>query len=255
MTAILRTLIVDDEPLARDCIRVALEDTPDIEIVGEASDGASAIEAIHALSPDLVFLDIQMPGIDGFGVIEAVGAAAMPAVVFVTAYDAHAVRAFEIHAFDYILKPFDDARLREAVTHARSRIGLEHEGTQTERLMRMLNEHLANVPTMPKRLVVRSGDRIRYVDMKEVDYFEAEGNYVRVHSSGRTHLVRTTLTALESRLDASQFVRIHRSTIVNLERVAELQPWSGGDYVAILKDRRTLKVSRTYRESILRPMI
>lgn len=255
MSEPIRVLIVDDEPLARDCVRMALESLPDVTIAGEAMDGATAVEAIRSLAPDIVFLDIQMPGVDGFGVIERVGAAAMPAVIFVTAFDEHAVRAFEIHAFDYILKPFDDARLHDAVRRVREQLGAEREGTQAERLVRLLRDYLAGGRDGPRRLAVRTGDRIRYIDMDAVDFFEAEGNYVRVHAGGATHLIRTTLTSLESQLDPSRFVRIHRSTIVNFERVVELQAWAGGDYVAILRDRRTLRVSRTYRDAVLRPMM
>ena len=250
MTTI-RALIVDDEPLARDCIRLALATMPDVELAGECKDGESAVRHIRRLAPDLVFLDVQMPGMNGFDVIETVGSETMPPVIFVTAFDQHAIRAFDVHALDYLLKPFDDERLHEAVRHARSRIDDERIGSLAERLTALLENRDTSEKKELRRLAVRERERIRYVDIADVDYLTAEGNYVRLHIGQATHLVRLTLSALERDLDAARFQRIHRSTIVNLDRVAELQPWGGGDYVAILKDKQKLRVSRTYRDGLL----
>jgi two-component system LytT family response regulator len=198
-----------------------------------------------------VFLDVQMPGMNGFDVIETVGSETMPPVIFVTAFDQHAIRAFDVHALDYLLKPFDDERLHEAVRHARSRIDDERIGSLAERLTALLENRDTSERKELRRLAVRERERIRYVDIADVDYLTAEGNYVRLHIGQATHLVRMTLSALERDLDAARFQRIHRSTIVNLDRVAELQPWGGGDYVAILKDKQKLRVSRTYRDGML----
>jgi two-component system LytT family response regulator len=247
----IRALIVDDEPLARDCIRLALAELPDVELAGECKDGESAVRQIRKLSPDLVFLDVQMPGMDGFDVIETVGSERMPPVIFVTAFDRHAIRAFDVHALDYLLKPFDDARLHDAVRHARARIDDERIGSLAERLTALLENRHSPETKVLRRLAVRERERIRYIDVSDVDYLTAEGNYVRLHVGRETHLIRLTLSALERDLDDERFQRIHRSTIVNLDRVAELQPWGGGDYVAILKDKQKLRVSRTYRDGLL----
>jgi two-component system, LytTR family, response regulator len=249
----LRVLIVDDEPLARDCIRLALEPMGDVAIVGECPDGESAVNAIRELKPDLVFLDVQMPGMNGFDVLEKVGSENTPAVVFVTAFDEHAIRAFDIHALDYVLKPFDDERFVEAVEHAREWLRADRADDLALRISALLESRGRDVPL--RRLTVRERDRIRYVRVDAVDYFVAEGNYVRLHVGKDSHLVRMTLSGLESHLDSSRFVRIHRSTIVNMDRVTELQPWAGGDYIAKLGDGTTLRVSRTYRDALLGPIV
>ena len=256
----LRVLIVDDEPLARDSLRVILSAEHELEIVGECGDGAAAVAAIRSLAPDLVFLDVRMPGLDGFGVVDAIGTDRMPAVVFVTAYDEHAVRAFEINALDYVLKPFDDDRLRAALARARAHLELARDGALSRRLAGLL----ANVPDAARdsaagdggpawieRLQVPVGDRIRLVRVEEIDWIEGAGNYVRIHSGREKHLVRTTLAALERELNPRRFVRIHRSAIVNVDRVRELEPYTGGDYIAFLMDGRKLRVSRTYRDRLL----
>jgi two-component system LytT family response regulator len=202
---------------------------------------------------------------DGFDVIREVGPQSMPAVVFVTAFDRHALRAFEIHALDYILKPFDDERFHAALRHARDQIRLERGGEITRRLAALLQETDGDRPATPvstsstpayaTRLMVRTRDRIHFVRTEDIDWIEGKGNYVRVRSGEDSHLLRTSLTALLDELDPSGFVRIHRSIIVNLDRIREVQPWVGGDYVAILHDGRQLKVSRTYRDQLLRPTI
>ena len=256
-TAALRVLIVDDEPLARDNVRLALG--PDVTVVGECGDGEAAVAAIEALRPDLVLLDVQMPGLDGFGVIEAVGPERMPAVVFVTAYDAHALRAFEVHALDYLLKPFDDARLHDALARARRSAAEDAGGEDSlEQRLAALVEQMARrggpFGDCLSRFVVRHGDRASLVRASDVEWIEADGNYVVLHARGATHRLRVSLRTLAEQLDPKQFARIHKSTIVNLDRVRELQPWFGGDYVAILHDGRQLRVSRSFAAGVLRPL-
>ncbi len=253
-------LIVDDEPLARDCVRIALEDHPSIRVVGECPDGESAVEAIRELAPDLVFLDVQMPGMDGFDVIEEVGVELMPVVVFVTAYDQHALKAFEIHAADYVLKPFDDDRFSTSVEHAVERVRQSDAAALSRTLAGVLRELPGPLQSdaagsrWATRIMVKDRDSIRFVQVDEIDWLEGAGNYVRVHAGSASHLIRATLAGLCERLDPRRFVRIHRSTIVNVDRIREVQPWAGGDYVAILHDGETLKVSRSYRDDLLKPL-
>jgi len=242
---LLRALIVDDEDLARQRIRHLLRKEPDVEIVGECAHGVEAVRAIESLSPDLVFLDIQMPELDGFGVIEAVGADRMPATLFVTAFDQHALRAFEVHALDYLLKPFDPERFRAALDRARrwcatgGRPDLEGllEGVRLER------------PWLD-RILVRQGDRHVLLRCSQIQWIEAEDNYVRLHVEGTSHLLRQTLTGLLQRLDPAQFRRIHRSAIINLDYVRELQPWTSGDHLVLMRDGTKLTLSRTFRDQM-----
>jgi two-component system LytT family response regulator len=255
-----RAIVVDDEPLARDCVRLALREHPGVRIVAECADGEEAVEAIRSQRPDLVFLDVQMPGMDGFDVIEEVGVEEMPVVIFVTAYDQHALKAFEIHAVDYVLKPFDDARFADSVAHACERIRQADEVSLAARLEGVLRELPARLQDedggdgWARRIMVRDRDRILFVPAEDVDWIEGAGNYVRIHAAGDSHLIRATLTGMAERLDPARFVRIHRSTIVNVDRIKEVQPWAGGDYIAILHDGETLKVSRGYREELLKPL-
>lgn len=249
-----RAIIVDDEPFARDAIRLALRRTGGVEVVAECGEGEDAARAILAHDPDLVFLDVHMPGLDGFDVIERVGVDRMPPVVFVTAYDEHALRAFEVHALDYVLKPFDDARLAQAVSFARERIAREGNRSAAQALAVLLRERGNETPSggYAQRIKVEHDERIRFVRVADVAYFEADRNYVRVHAGDAEHRIRAPLTRLLDRLDPRIFVRIHRSTVVNVEHIREVQPWFGGDYVAILLDGRQLKVSRRYRDALLR---
>lgn len=251
----IRCVIVDDEPLARASIRVVLEEEDDIEVVAECDSGGAAVQAIGTLHPDLVFLDIQMPDADGFQVIDAVGPDRMSVVVFVTAFDAHALRAFDVHAVDYVLKPFEDTRLREAVGRARMRLQ-----SATGDLASQLNALVDTVrrsrgQPYASRIMVKDDDRIRFVRTDRIDYLEAARNKVRIHVGDHTYEIRSTLRGLSQRLDPSQFIRIHRSTVVNLDRVAEVQPWFGGDYLAILQNGTQLKVSRGCRDRLLRPTL
>lgn len=256
----LRVLIADDEPLSRDCLRIALASEPDVELIGECEDGLEAAEAIPQLAPDLAFLDVRMPGLDAFGVIERVGPERMPPVVFVTAFEEHAVRAFSMHALDYILKPFDDARFAESLAHARTQIGLRRDGELARRLAALVRgappDPATSAPTTAytTRLLIRAPDRSFFVPVDEVDWLAAERNYVRIHRGASSDVIRATLESLGSQLDPSHFVRIHRSTIVNVARIREIRPWFGGDSIAVLADGRELRVSRTCRDQLLRSM-
>jgi two-component system LytT family response regulator len=255
-------LIVDDEPLARDCVRLALRGAPGVEILDDCRDGTEAVRAIGRVRPDVVFLDVQMPGADGFSVIEQIGAEQMPAVVFVTAYDTHAIRAFEVHALDYVLKPFENVRLLEALERARDRVRSKHDGVLARQLAALVADWSKDDPRRQtqvarqhvERFTVRHDDRIQFVDADDVDWIEAEGNYAVLHAGVDLHRIRLTLQAIERQLDPRRFARIHRSTIVNLARVREIQPWFGGDYIAILHGGRKLRVSRTRAGPLLRPM-
>jgi len=248
-TASTRVLIVDDEPLARERIRTLLAGEPGFEIVGEAADGTAAAESIMALQPDLVFLDVQMPGADGFDVIDAVGPDKMPFVVFVTAYDRYALRAFDVHALDYLLKPFDRERFREALERAQIQIE-RSSGGDIERRLAAIVKDLRPAKTKTDRFVVKSGGRIFFVRTAEIDWIEAAGNYVKLHVGNDSHLIRETMNAVESKLSPDLFVRIHRCHIVNIEQVGELQPWFNGEYVVFLKNGTRLTLSRGYRERL-----
>ena len=250
----IRTLIVDDEPLARERIRSLVSDQPGFEVIGEASDGDQAVQAIiHGVDgqqPDLVFLDVQMPRRTGFEVIQEVGPDRMPAVVFVTAYDQYALRAFEVNAVDYLLKPFDRDRFESAVDRARKHLDAENGGALKTQLMQLVRDLQPAAPAKQDRLVVKSGGRLFFLRTDEIDWIEAAGNYVRVHTGKEAHLLRETMNAIEARLDQKMFLRIHRSRIVNMERVKELHPLFNGDYAVILRDGTKLMLSRGYREKL-----
>ena len=260
----IRVLIVDDEPAARARIRRLLGDESNVEIVGECGDGDSAVKAVAELSPDVLFLDIQMPESDGFDVLERLERKPHPLVVFVTAYDQYALRAFEVHALDYLLKPFDAERFRAAFARVRERLA-NNERTE-ERLVRALLDELRagrgelerlvkGEPRYIERIMVRSQGRITFLRVADLDFLEASGNYVKLHTAKGSHLIRETLSGLEARLDPAQFVRIHRSTIVNLDRVREMQPWFSGDYLVLLHSGAKLKLSRSYREAMENRMV
>lgn len=255
----LRILIVDDEPPARKRIATLLRKQDGVEVVGEATDGKQALAAIERDEPDLVLLDVQMPEMSGLDVLEALDPDAVPAVIFVTAYDQHALRAFELHAVDYLLKPFDDERFEIALERARSRIERGHLVGLSRRLLTLLrsvpaDEPLAHLsgpgPQITDRLAIRSGDRIVIVKVEDIDWIEGAGVYARLHVGPKTHLLRETLTNLASQLDPERFVRIHRSTIVNRERVRELRSYFHGEYLVLLDDGTQLKLSRSYRDSL-----
>jgi two-component system, LytTR family, response regulator len=245
----IRALIVDDEPLAREGVRLHLEGSPDIQVIGEAGSGEEAVTLIETLRPDLLFLDVRMPGLDGFAVLEAVGPEHMPLTIFTTAYDQFALRAFDAHAIDYILKPYDRERFDRAIERARQQLAARRRAEVDERLGSLLEELRAR-EQYPERLVVRSGGRIVILRMEEIDWIEAASNYVRIRASGREYLLRETMTALEAKLDPNQFVRIHRSTMVRIDRIRELEPLFQGDYVVILTDGTRLTSSRGYRDRL-----
>lgn len=241
----MRALIVDDEPLARQRIRQLLKDEADVEVAGEAGNGLDAVRLIEELQPDLVFLDVQMPEMDGFGVVDSIGVDRMPATLFVTAYDQHAVRAFEVHALDYLLKPFDRERFQKALERVREWRGKP--GRAPQPFDSLLAEIRKERPT-PDRFMVRSGERYVLLKASAIQWIEAEDNYVRLHVEGESHLMRQTMAGILERLDDKQFRRIHRSAIVNLDFVRELQSWTGGDMLVLMRDGTKLTLSRTYRE-------
>jgi two-component system LytT family response regulator len=245
----IRTLIVDDEPLARQRLRALLEADPDIDLVGESGDGKQAVADVRRLRPDLLFLDVQMPVLDGFGVLSALAGAAVPVVVFVTAHDSYALKAFEVHALDYLLKPFDRARFGTALQRAKAQVQQNKAGALDERLLDLL-QTVQNRRPVAERLVVKSGGRVTFVRIEDIDWIEAAGNYVRLHVGTEDHLLRESMGGLEGKLDANRFVRIHRSTIVNIERIRELQPAFHGDYVILLRDGTELALSRSYRDKL-----
>ncbi|HKY31490.1 MAG TPA: LytTR family DNA-binding domain-containing protein [Candidatus Polarisedimenticolia bacterium] len=251
----MRALIVDDEPLARERIRTLLHDLKGIRLAGECATGREAIEAIERERPDLVFLDVQMPGMDGFDVVEAVGPETMPPTIFVTAYDQYAVKAFEVSALDYVLKPIDPERFARAVSRARRRIASE-KGRAKRSSSRRLSALLATLQgadgggRRARRLVVRTPGRSVVLRAEEIDWIEPAGNYLRVHVGRASHLMRETMAGVEARLDADRFVRIHRSALVNVDRIVELQPTFHGDLVVLLKDGTRLTLGRAYRKRL-----
>ena len=249
MNAKIRTLIVDDEPLARERIRQLLHKEPDIDILGECADGRDAVAAIGKHKPDLVFLDVQMPECDGFDVLEMLGGELPPAVVFVTAYDQYALKAFEAGALDYLLKPFDSGRFKKALERARERIQRE----PADDLSRRVSELLADLKTGPKpqnRLAIKSGGKVLFLKIDEIDWVEAADNYVNLHVGNESHLHRETMAALATKFPADKFMRISRSTMVNIERIKELQPMFHGEYTVILRNGARLTLSRGYREKL-----
>lgn len=249
----IRAVVVDDEPLVRSSLRTVLEDRDDVELVGEAGDGSRARGIIEDLSPDLVFLDIRMPELDGFEMLSSLDEERLPAVIFVTAYDEYALRAFDVHAVDYVLKPFDEERLDTALTRAKRRLESE-DASELRRRLKDLLADLGGERPGPDRIRVRTGKRIRYVPVDEIRWLEATGNYVRLHLGDADHLIRSSLTDLVSRLEPRGFVRIHRSSAVNKGWVRELRPRPSGDADLTLKGGQELVVSRTYREAFERSM-
>jgi len=246
----IRALVIDDEPLARDMIREMLGGDSDVEIVAECANGREAVEAIRSLSPDLIFLDIQMPELGGFEVLESFEAnQAAPYIIFATAYDQYAVRAFEVHAFDYLLKPFDEERFNIAWQRAKAQIKLDRTGERDRHILALLEELKAG-PRYLERLVVKTGGRVFFLDVAEILCIEAEGNYVRVYDQTKHYLLRETISGLEEQLDPKQFLRIHRSAIVKIDKIKELQPWFHGEYRIILENGKQLTLSRNYRANL-----
>jgi two-component system LytT family response regulator len=252
-------------------MRLALREQHDVEILAECADGPETVAAIREHAPDIVFLDVQMPAMDGFEVIANIGAEDFPAVVFVTAYDAHAIRAFEVHALDYVLKPFDDARLVAALERARARVLERRRGELGRRLAQLVRElpdefapegtggqppESGNVrASLLRRFAIRDGDRVRFVAARDVEWIEADGNYVVLHAGAQRHRARGVLGRLIEQLDPRIFMRVHRSAIVNVETIREVQPWFGGDYIAVLRSGAKVRVSRMRAAQLLRPIV
>lgn len=249
----LRVLIVDDERLARDKLRRFLKEAEAVRVVGEAANGAEAVERIQEQHPDVVFLDVQMPGMDGFGVIEELPAEALPAIVFVTAHDEYAIRAFEVEAIDYLLKPFDRLRLRQALDRVRRQLREEPEQLM-DKLRRLLGSAADEREAVLRRIAVRSGGRIQSLKVEEIHWFEAADNYLRIHTARAVHLIRETLSALERRLDPAVFIRIHRSAIVRIESIREVESLFHGDYEVVLGSGERLPVGRKYRDRLVEAM-
>jgi two-component system LytT family response regulator len=252
------TLVVDDEAESRAGLLTLLRADPEIEVVGEAASGPEAIAALEAHRPELLLLDVQMPGIDGFGVLAAVPRADRPVVVFVTAYDEYALRAFAAHAQDYLLKPFGDERFAESLAHAKSQVRQRRVGRLGRRLAAELQRERA-APAVPHerhpdRVMVRDGHGVAFVPVPEIDWIEARNYCARLHVGGREYLVRESLTSLAARLDPGRFVRIHRSTIINLDRLHSLEPYFHGSYIVKLRDGTRLTLSRSRRSALERAL-
>ncbi len=245
----IRALIVDDEPLARKRIKRLLTIERDVEVVGECGAGTDALEFLNTRRVDLLFLDIQMPEMNGFEVLERVNPHRLPVLVFVTAYDDYAVRAFEVHAFDYLLKPFDRQRFHKTIQRVRVQLQTVRKGSVDERLMSLLTD-MQTRRGEQDRLAVKNNGRVLFVRTGDIDWIEAADNYVCLHIGSETHVLRETMNALEGKLDAARFLRIHRSAIVNVDRIKELQPWFRGDYVVILRSGTKLTMSRSYRDRV-----
>lgn len=262
-TSTIRTLIVDDEPLARKGIRVWLKPEQDIDIIGEATDGEEAVESIQKLKPDLLFLDVRMPRMDGFEVLQAVASVHMPLTIFVTAYDSYAIRAFEVNAVDYLLKPISPARLSAALQRARHEFAVRNELEASQsKLLKLLQSvgrdtGLQQPPAggtnwpFSQRFVVRDRDKFVIVATDEIDWIESAANYVELHLGKKLFLLRETMRTLETRLDPNQFVRIHRSTIVNISRIKEITREWTGDFEVMLHDGTKLRMSRSYQDRLL----
>ena len=248
----LKVLIVDDERPARTKVRRFVTADPDVGQIFEASDGVRAVDVIREESPDLVFLDVQMPGLDGFGVVEALPPDALPHVVFVTAFDDYAVRAFDVHAVDYVMKPFDVERLARALERAKAAITSRRNNGEAARVDRLLADIRRERPERLERLLVQGAERSLLLPLTRVDRLESARNYVVLHAGRESFRVRSTLDRLEQRLDPKRFVRVSRTAIVNVDRVAELKPWSHGDWVVVLSDGAKLRLSRTFRDRLER---
>jgi two-component system, LytTR family, response regulator len=245
----IRVCVIDDEPIACRKIQRMLKDDPEIETVGVCSNGEEARKAIEKLLPDLVFLDVQMPEMDGFEVLKSLNVEKMPHVIFVTAYDHYAIRAFEVHALDYLLKPFDRKRFQEALNHGKTQIGQDRNRTNKSELKALLEE-MKTAPRYLERLVIKSHGKVFFLKTDAIDWIEAQGKYELVHAGQESHLIREGMGKLESELDPKKFVRIHKSTIVNIDRIEHLQPLFHGDFRAFLRNGTTLTVSRRHREKL-----
>ncbi|MCX6620671.1 MAG: LytTR family DNA-binding domain-containing protein [Acidobacteria bacterium] len=249
----MRVLIVDDERIARNRIRSLLEGEPNVQVLGECSNGYEAVEYLRQHETDVVFLDVQMPGVGGFTMLKNLPPSRVPLVVFVTAYDKYALQAFEVRAFDYLLKPFDRERLALTIKHVEAELARGRERQTQGRVTAMAS----TVERRPEtnRLAVRNKGHVFFLNSETIDWVEAADNYVCLHCGASTHVMRETMNALESRLSPTRFVRIHRSVIVNTERIRELQPWFRGDYRVVLQDGKVLTLSRYYRDRVKKRLL
>jgi len=243
-----KVLIVDDERLSRRRIRRLLTLEPDCTVIGECSNGAEAVSTLRETHPDILYLDVQMPELDGFEVVDAI-AETKPLIIFTSAWDDYALRAFEVHAFDYLLKPFDGRRFLESLRLAKARISQERSGMNDSRIVELF-ESLARTRNAPDRIAVRNNGRLVFLKLEDIDWIEASDNYVCLHCGRETHVVRETMSELEARLDPAKFLRVHRSAIVNIDRIRELQPWFRGDYRVILRDGTELTLTKNHREKL-----
>ena len=250
----IRALLVDDEPIARLGIRQQLQSEEDVEVIGECANGEEAVAAIRTQAPDLVFLDVQMPLLSGFGVVEEVGVDQLPAVVFVTAYDEHAIRAFEVNALDYLLKPIEPRRFQKTLSRVREQLSQSTDKRLNKKLSALLGllEKSDSVLGKPylERVVIKEGERVLMVPVQDIDWIAAHGNYVQIHTRSKTHLLRETMDGMESKLNPASFVRLRRATIVNAQRIQELQPLLNGEYTILLKNGVALTSSRRYRKNL-----
>ena len=246
----IKTLIIDDEPLSRKRIKQLLSAETEFELVGESATVAEALSNCAELAPDLVFLDVEMPDGSGFDVLERLSLDALPAVIFVTAYDQYTIKAFEFHAVDYLLKPFSEERFRQATAKVRKRFGYENKEEFNEQIKSLLGHVKINQDFL-ERLVINHNDRLIVVQTKDIDWIGAYGNYLRVHTEGKTYLLRETINQIAKRLNPETFLRIHRSTIINIECIKEFQPMFGGQYTVVLKDDTEFVLSRSYRKEVL----
>jgi two-component system LytT family response regulator len=242
----IRCLIVDDEPLGRERVAALLRTLPDAEIIGVCTNGSEAIDMIDALSPDLLFLDVQMPELDGFGVLAAIRTTRLPAVIFVTAHSQYAIRAFEVHAQDYLLKPFDPDRFFAAYRRAAERIRLRQLEPANTQLLALVAD-MARQRARRTRVPIKTHDRVTLLPVEDIDWIESNDNHVKIHAKGQVHVVRQTLQSMEDSLPPDDFIRVHRTTIVNVARIKEIQPWFTGEYVVILLDGTQVRTSRGYR--------
>jgi two-component system LytT family response regulator len=245
----IRVLIVDDEVLARERVRDLLSRHTDIHIIGECANGDEAATVLQHISADIMFLDVQMPEADGFEAIEAIPPARLPYIIFISAFDHYAVRAFELNALDYLLKPFDRERFEKTLTRARTAINSRKDESLGDRLISVLETVKTN-PSHLERLIVKNNGHVCFVKAEEIDWIEAEGNYVRLHTARESHLLRETISALENCLDPKKFLRVHRSTIINIDRVKEMQSWFHGEYRIIMQSGAELMLSRNYRDRL-----
>jgi two-component system LytT family response regulator len=250
----IKTLIVDDEPLARQTIRDLLVDDPDVEVIGECKSGLEAVNFIRKQSPDLLFIDIQMPGMNGFEALARIDLERIPAIIFVTAFDQYALKAFEVHALDYLLKPFSDQRFKEALQQGKTYVELREINKLSQSLVALLGDHAGSETLAAKRksfltrFMIRSSGRVTFIKTSDVDWIAADDYYIKLHVGDKSHLLRISMNELEERLDPKRFLRIHRSTIINFDRVKELHQNPNGEYVVVLKNGTELKLSRSRRE-------